>query len=347
MNLVGAIQDHLTDAVTGQLSSLLGGEQKQVQSALGAAVPGLLSAFSGLASGGGKGADQLTKALGSIDTGMLGDLAGMFTKTPDKVQSLGGGLLGNLIAGAVMSKLAGSIAKFSGMNTNTVTKLLGYLAPLVLGSIARYFKSQSKPITTQSVNDMFKEQSGHIKDSIPSGFDLDDLFKGTQMETRRAPEPKPAGPSLLKTLLPLAVIALLAFLAWQFLFPKDAGQPSDQGTASGQLETPANEGIQMPTQLAETYAEAKQAISRITDVASAEAALPQLNKLNEKLNGLAALWEKLPSTARSAVAEVTRNNFEELSDLIRPILEYPDATETVRDVLTEILRKLKTFGDSA
>ena len=47
------------------------------------------------------------------------------------------------------------------------------------------------------------------------------------------------------------------------------------------------------------------------------------------------------------MAEVTRNNFEELSSLIRPILDYPDATETVRDVLTEILRKLKSFGDSA
>ena len=137
MNLVGAIQDHLTDAVKGQLFSQLEGDEKQVQSALGAAVPGLLSAFAGLAKGGGKEADQLVNTLGSIDTGILGDLAGMFSEKPDQVQSLGGGLLGNLLAGAVTSKLAGSIAKFSGMNPNTVTKLLGYVTPLVLGVIAQ------------------------------------------------------------------------------------------------------------------------------------------------------------------------------------------------------------------
>ena len=345
MNLVGAIQDQLTDAVTGQLTSLLGGSEKQTQSAIGTAIPGLLSTLSELASGGGKGADQLAQTLGGFDTGMLGDLAGMFTKTPNKVQSLGGGLLGDLLTKTVLSKLSGSIAKYTGMNAETVTKLLGYLAPLVLGVIAKQFKSHNKPVTTQSVNDMFKNQSGHIKDACPSGFDLDDLIKDT--ESRVSPEQKPAAPSLLKMLLPLAAVALLAFLAWQFLFPKNNDQPADPGPVGGQVESTAAEGIQMPTQLAETYAEAKQAIAGITDVASAQAALPRLNALNEKLNGLAVLWEKLPTTARAAVAKVTRSNFEELSSLIRPILDYPDATETVRDVLTEILRKLKSFGDSA
>jgi hypothetical protein len=341
------IQDQLTDAVTGQLTSLLGGNQKQTQSAIGAAIPGLLSAFSGVASGGGKGADQLVKTLGGFDTGMLGDLAGMFTKSPEKVQSLGGGLLGNLLAGAVVSRLAGSIAKFTGMNAGMTTKLLGYLSPLVLGMIAKHFKSQNKPVTTQSINDLFKDQSGHIKKSLPAGFDLDDLLKGgTHSETRRAPEPQPAGPSLLKTLLPLAVIALLAFLAWQFLFPKNNAPPVDNNTGTNQVDvqTPA---AQMPTQLAETYREARDAISGITDVASAEAALPRLNQLNEKLNGLALIWDKLPEQAREAVAAVTRNNFDELSGVIRPIMDIPGVTEKLRTVLTEILSKLQAFGGSA
>ena len=201
---------------------------------------------------------------------------------------------------------------------------------------------------------MFKDQAGHIKEAVPSGFDLDELLRGTPLETQRVAEskpdvvPQPAGPSLFKLLLPLAIIALLAFLAWQFLFPKNTDQPADTGPSGGSIETTLDEGVQMPTQLAETYEEAKQAISKISDVASARSGAAPTESSERKAERAGSfVGKKLPSSARGAVAEVTRDNFEELGGLIRPILEYPEATETVRDVLTEILSKLKKFGDSA
>ena len=115
-----AIQSQLTSQVTGKLASLIGGNEKQTQSAIGAAVPGLLSALSGVASSGGKGADQLSNALGGFDTGMLGNLAGMLMKSSDKVQYHGSSLLSSLVSGTVTSGLTAAVSKFTSLNSGIV-----------------------------------------------------------------------------------------------------------------------------------------------------------------------------------------------------------------------------------
>ena len=126
MNLVDAIQGQLTSQMTGKLASLIGGSEAQTKTAVGAAVPAMLSALSGVASS-SSGADKLSKALGGFDAGTLGNLAGMFSQSPDKALDKGNSLLGSLLGGTALSGLAGALAKIVGFNSGIVTKLLGYL----------------------------------------------------------------------------------------------------------------------------------------------------------------------------------------------------------------------------
>ena len=359
MNLMDVIQSQLTSQVTGKLASLIGGSEKQTQSAIGAAVPGLLAALGGVSSSGGKGADQLSNALGGFDTGMLGNLAGMLMKSPDKVQDHGGSLLGSMISGTVTAGLAGAISKFTGLNSGTVKKLLGFLTPMVMGVIAQQFKG--KQVTPQGVSALFEDQKDNIKGALPSGFSLDGIpgLSALGADARQAVsaaqstvvQAEQAGPSLLKRILPLAAIALLAWFAWQMLSkkPQVAVAPQEDARPAVDLDVPGVVAAhaKAPTDLLATYASATKAIGSITDVASATAALPQLNELNAKLNGLVGLWEKLPATVQTNLAKITRDNLSKLEAVIQPILAIPGVPTEVGPVLKEIVTKLQALGRAA
>ena len=65
MNIVDVIKSQLSGEVLAKLSSLVGENEDKTKAAVGAAVPGLLSVLSSLATSGG--ADTLINALKQVD----------------------------------------------------------------------------------------------------------------------------------------------------------------------------------------------------------------------------------------------------------------------------------------
>ncbi|HMO36928.1 MAG TPA: DUF937 domain-containing protein, partial [Gemmatales bacterium] len=47
----------------------------------------------------------------------------------------GAGMLDSLLGGNLLGNLGGLLGKFSGLGTGIIGKLLGFLAPLILGNI--------------------------------------------------------------------------------------------------------------------------------------------------------------------------------------------------------------------
>ncbi len=292
---------------------------------------------------------------------MLGNLAGMLMKSPEKVQDHGGSLLSSMISGTVTSGLTAAVSKFTGLNSGIVKKLMGYLTPLVMGVIAQQFKG--KQVTPQGVSALFEDQKDNIKSALPSGFTLDGIsgLAGLGADAKRAAsaaqstvvQAEKAGSSFLKRLLPLAAIALLAWFAWQMYTKKLQVAVAPQEGADSVVtepvikEPPIAAHAQAPTDLLATYAAATKAIGNITDVASATAALPQLNELNAKLNGLVALWEQLPATVQTSLAKITRDNLDKLEAVIKPILEIQGVPTELGPVLKEIVTKLQALGRAA
>ena len=76
MNIVDLVKDQLTSQVLGSLGSLVGTNEAQTKAATAAAVPAMLGGLAKLA-GTSQGAGQLANALGGLDLGMLGNLAGV------------------------------------------------------------------------------------------------------------------------------------------------------------------------------------------------------------------------------------------------------------------------------
>jgi hypothetical protein len=101
MNIVDLISSQLSGDVLGKLGGLIGANESQTRTATNAAVPALLNVFAKLASS-NSGADQLAKAMGGLDLGMLGNLAGALGGSQASgIGSLGGNLLGPLAVAAM------------------------------------------------------------------------------------------------------------------------------------------------------------------------------------------------------------------------------------------------------
>ena len=105
MNLVDLVKDQLTSQVLGSLGSLIGASESDTRSATNAAVPALLGGLSKLASSQG-GASQIASALGGLDLGALGNLAGLLGgSNASRLGDQGGSLLGSLFGTSATSKM--------------------------------------------------------------------------------------------------------------------------------------------------------------------------------------------------------------------------------------------------
>jgi hypothetical protein len=173
MNIVDLISSQMTPDVLGKLGGLIGASESQTKTATSAAVPALLNVFGKMA-GTPSGADQLAKAMGGLDLGMLGNLAGLLGGSQASgLGSLGGNLLTSLLGGGnMLSSLVGTLASFAGMQPGIMKTLVTYLAPVVLGMVAKQFTG--KP-DAAGVARLFSEQSGNIRNALPRGLSLADL----------------------------------------------------------------------------------------------------------------------------------------------------------------------------
>jgi len=241
MNISDLIMSQLTSPdVLSKLGGLIGANDSQTKTATSAAVPALLNVFGKMAST-NSGADQLAKAMGGLDLGMLGNLAGLLGgNQASGLGSLGGNLLTSLLGGGnMMSSLVGTLASFAGMQPGIMKTLVTYLAPIVLGMVAKQFTG--KP-DAAGVARLFSEQSGNIRNALPRGLSLADFdaVSGRGSETVRSGshshetvrhgshshEPQPAGglPGWLLPLLALGALGLGGWYLWNQNQAKNAGE---------------------------------------------------------------------------------------------------------------------------
>ena len=367
MNLVDLISSQLTSGdVLGKLAGLAGANETQTKAATTAAIPALLSALSGLA-GTSKGADQLASAMGGLDLGMLGNLAGMLGGSQaSSLGGLGGNLLGSLLGAGGTSKIVDTIAAFAGIKPGIMRTLLNYIAPVVLGMVAKQFSGRP---TGADVSRLFADQSSNIKAAMPRGLSLADVG--------RASEPAKAG---LPAWLPLAALVALAAAGWWFLNKDKMGDkmaPVAEPVERMVVEAERKDGPVVETVRDEIVTDGKNAIEAVTDmisidpkfleagktagslftgltkvlkgvtdVDSAKAALPELEKLAPMLSTLETEVGKLPEDEQPAFAEVVGKNVGLLQKVIDTVMAIPGVKELLGPVVTPMLETLTKLGSA-
>ncbi|MGY6215910.1 DUF937 domain-containing protein [Methylolobus aquaticus] len=229
LNILEMLTDALGDELVKQASEYLGESKAGTQAGLSMILPALLG---GLVKQGSTtdGAGSLLETLtgSNVDSGLLGNLAGLFsggTRTESLV-GLGTSLVKGLL-GEKAAALAGTVASLTGLKSSSSSNLLYMAAPLLFGFLKKLIGEQN--LDASGLMRLLAGQLGFLKGTMDERV-AGVLGLGSLLDTKA---PRPAGmprtagrtaleavdeeaPSSLRKVLPflLAIAAALtAFMA--------------------------------------------------------------------------------------------------------------------------------------
>ena len=351
MNIVQMAAGYLTPMIVDKLASSLGISSPLAMKAIGALLPSILGGLMG-ASSKPAGLGALTKALGAQDPGLLGNLGNLLGGSGQaSLVSAGTSALGSLLGGSSAGALSGAAAKFAGIGDGPSKSLVGLLAPVVLGTLAKQQKDSN--LDGAGLAKMLMGQKDNISSAIPAGFS--DLLKGSGLLDAVAPA---AAQSAAKSgatvhemprnqaaqggsssLLPwLAGLALAALAGWYFLgkAPRLVSLPAAPAITVGSQDIGA--------QLGSVVEGLRGTLTGITNEGSAREAVPRLQAMSKQLDGINDLRGQLPAAGKQGLASYVAT----LLPILRPMLEKALAGSGVgaiaKPVLDQIFNRLEAMA---
>lgn len=259
INLLDLAKGAIGNQVMGQLGGILGLDNNKTSSAVNAALPAILGGMMSKAST-NEGAGELFKEMNNHDGGILDNLGGMISGDGGSgLLKMGTSLL-PMLFGSRQSSLVGTVAKTLGLGDGIASKLLGMLAPIVMGVVGK--QTRASNLDASGFASMLSDQKNHLAGAMPAGMGeslgLSSLLgsagsaassagraatsaaSGAANSARDAVgsvAPKSGGG--LGALLPIIGLGLLGLLAWMF-WPKGGtdlveGAKGAVGSATGAI----------------------------------------------------------------------------------------------------------------
>ena len=359
-NIVDMVKDQVSDQVVGSLGGLLGGNADQSSSAISAAIPGLLSGLMNTASD-EKGAAGLVDALNKTDDGLLDNIGGMLSG--DKQSSLisqGSSMLSSVLGDGALGSLTSAISGFSGAGKGGIASMLGMLSPMILGLIKRQLMG-SGGLNTSSLMSMFSGQKDNINAALPSGFadklnfssvsgavnEAKSYANDTVNEAKSVAQDavqhtEEAGGSILGKLLPLALLAGAAYLAYN-MFLGNKGAVEEHATTAVEHATADVNVADLGKNLTGTMGSLVSGFSSITDADSATAALPNIEAATGDLGKYAGMLDKLPEGARGQITSLLGDNISKLTGIVEKVSAIPGVGPIIKPLAEGLLSKLALF----
>lgn len=387
MNIVNTLMSLLTSSGAHQsISTALGLTEEKASKAVSATVPSLLAAFTGMAST-GQGAQQLLNAASQQDSGMLDNLSGVISQKGPALADQGNTLLNSLLGGQ-SSMMGNVLSRFTGVGEGAMGKILGMLAPIVLGFLGK----QAAGTGASGLAKLLTGQRDNIKSAMPTGLTsmltgsipgLGSLLNTTTNTYQQTTGPARSTPasdyvshsdrttttaprkSPLNWVLPAAVVlGLLAALPLLFKRNRDvevvapptpvvqqpvvreptvreaAGTPARTVTGT---ETSAS----FVTESTRLMNEATEALAKIRDTASAEAAVPTLQDINRRFGTLKSSWSSLPESARSSAQAALSPLASKFESATESLLSMPAVGNIIQPQVKELMGHLRTLTQPA
>ena len=357
-NLVSLVMQFLTPDMIGRVATTLGFDRNKVQSAIGGAVPALLAAFNDLATQPG-GAQKLADAARQ-QTGSLGNVARALTAgEPSSLIDKGSQLLSLLVSGQNQNALIGAIAKFTGLGQGASGSLLGMLAPIVMGTIGKH-QSAAGALDANGVANLFASQKDNIAAALPSGFGnllsgtglMNSLGDAARTATAAGSEATWAATSAARAVGETSRRAAGASSNWLYwLVPLAAAaallvyfavRPTEQIVQQGmnQAQNLPAPGVDIGKQVANNIASVRTTLDRVTDVPSAQAALPKLQEVTAQINKTDSAVGQLSAEQRKAIAAVINPLMPAVNQLCDKVLAIPGVAEVLKPSVDTLKAKL-------
>jgi len=357
VNLVSLIMQFLTPDMIGRIASALGLDRTNTQTAIGAAVPGLLAGLSGVAAQPG-GAQKLVDTVRQ-QTGALGSFANMIGASgQSSLIEKGSQILSSLLGGRDQTALAGAVGKYAGLGQSASGSLLGMLAPIVMGTIGQ--QQGTRSLDAGAITSLLSSQKDNIVAALPAGFAnllggtglLDSLGGAARTATAAAGQTarvttsaaraigdtgqRAAAVSLnwLYWLIPL--LAIVALLIYFFARPAEqVVQPSVPTIPSLTVG-----GLDIGKQVTDSITSLRTTLGGITDAASAQAALPKLREVTTQIDKVDGLLGQLSPEQRKVLAGMVNPLMPSLNQLFDKVLAIPGVAELLKPTIDALRAKL-------
>ena len=163
-SIVSTISGFLTPEVIGKLASASGLDLSLTQTAVGAAVPSILSALTGLVSQPG-GARQVANAVAQQPTDILGSLASSLTGAAG---NRGTSLLSSLLGGGPLGLLTSTVSRFLGVSEGPMRALMGLVTPVIMAVLGR--EQRAAGLDASGLARMLLGQKDEITAAMPAGL---------------------------------------------------------------------------------------------------------------------------------------------------------------------------------
>ena len=304
-NLMEMIKGAVSPQLMGKLGGLLGQTEDKASSAFenvaGTIMGGLIKK-----SGTEQGANDIFKAAQEQDAGILDKLDDLLDGggQQEEMMKSGGGML-DMVFGQQQSSLLGTIANFLGIDEGMMSKLMAMAAPIVMGVIGKYVKnkaldsfglkdllggqkqylaaSMAPGLTDQlGFGDMLGNVTGAVGDAGAAASNVAKNMGGAASSAVGAAgdavgKSVEGGGDLMKILLPVVVIAALAFGGW-WLFNNIGGIGATKVTSTN-LES-------ISTSLDESFDEILKGLEDVKSVDDAKVVVGKMQDTADYLNGL-------------------------------------------------------------
>src|SRR6516162_1191962 len=364
-NLVSLVMQFLTPDTVGRIATALGFDRNKVQSAISGAVPALLAAFNDVAAQPGgpqKLADAARQQTGSFESLASVLAAGGQSSLVDK----GSQLLSSLVSGQNQNTLIGAITKFTGLGQGASDSLLGMLAPIVMGTIGQH-QSATGALNANGIANLFASQKDNIAAALPSGFGnllsgtglLNSLGDAARTATAAGSEAARAATSAARTVSQsgqrVASTAAATSSNWLYwLVPIAAAaalllyfavRPTEQVVQQGMNQAQnLMIGSDIGKQITKNIASVRSTLDGITDVASAQAALPKLQEVTAQIDKTRGAVGQLTAEQRKAIAAVINPLMPVVNQLCDKVLAIPGVAEVLKPSVDTLKAKLTAFA---
>jgi len=173
-NLVSLVIAFLTPDLIGRIATAVELDRNKAQFAIRSAVPALLAAFNDTATQPG-GAQKLADAAGQQTSTLRNFVRVHASGAQSSLFEEGSRMLLSLVGARNQNALTEAIATFTGLEQGATGSLLGLLAPIVMGTIAKHQGTRS--LDANGIAKLFASQKDNIADALPSSLGI--MLSGT------------------------------------------------------------------------------------------------------------------------------------------------------------------------
>ncbi len=330
-NLVSTIMQALSSEATSRIASSLGLDAAAVQKAISAGIPGILAALSKSAST-SEGAQRLGSAVSQIENLPGQDIVrNVMESNHRNLAESGWSTLSSLMGGSTLETLSSVVAQFAGFGQGSAKRLLGLLAPLVMGFLRR--EQVSAGLDSRGLASMLASQRDNIERAMPAAVAQRLLDTGTRPASqpaaaisRRPPAPQSSSSrTWAYWLLPALVLAGAAL----YLLPQQetrTAQDINKNTTIVAKETPAAAPApqtaaapataSLENALVANIGRLRNALQTIKDPGSAQSALGELKDISAQFTHLKTMAQQLSPESRKALAAAVASRVPDLNGLI-------------------------------